>query len=131
MTRPLLPPAGSPARRGSIVIYAVILIVFLREVVDVATTLGTGAAPNWGSAVRIVVTLVLLYGLYRGYLWARMLLIVLGMIALAVLLAAIMSRPWDGASAAASVIAAAYLAIVVILAFSPAVRAYEDWRQEG
>ena len=86
--------------------------------------------PNWGSAVRIVVTLALAYGLYRGLMWARMLLIVLGMVAFAFVLAAIMSHPWGGISTFATVVAAVYLAIVAVLAFSPAVRAYEAWRQE-
>lgn len=130
MIRPFLPPPGSPARRGAFLIYTIILLVLMREVADVALSLMSDVTPNWASAVRIFVTLGLSYGLYRGLLWARMLLIVLGMVAFAFVLAAIMSHPWDGTSTFAAVLAVAFLAIVAILAFSSAVRAYEAWRQD-
>ncbi len=130
MLGPLLPPAATAARRGALIVYAVILLILAREVADVAFALTSGVEPNWGSAVRIIVTLGLVYGLYRGFLWARMLLIVVGMVAFAFVLAALMSHPWDGISTFAVLVALVYLAIVVVLAFSPAVRAYEAWRQE-
>ncbi len=102
----------------------------MREVADVALTLKSGRGPDWASAVRIFVTLGLAYGLYRGLMWARMLLIVLGMVAFAFVLAAVISHPWDGTSTFAAALAAVFLAIVAILAFSSAVRAYEAWRQD-
>ena len=130
MLGPFLPPAASPARRGAVIVYTLVFLILAREVADVALALMSDVEPNWGSAVRIIVTLGLAYGLFRGFMWARMLLIVVGMVAFAFVLAAIMSHPWDGISTFAILVAAVYLAIVVVLAFSPAVRAYEAWRQE-
>ena len=131
MSLNLMPLDNAPARNGAVIVYAVIFVIALQAVGDIYLALVSGVTPGWGTAVRIIVTLLLIYGLYRGMMWARMLIIVFGMVGIAFVLAAITSHPWSGISTFGVVIVAVYLLIIAVLVFSPAVRAYESWRQSA
>jgi hypothetical protein len=127
MTKPTLSDAAQIVR-GQRIIIAAISVSLLITAADMAIAIIAGTWKPEISAIRLVLIGILLWAMYRGRTWARLLFLILVMVGMAFAGAILIEPPKENADAArvfSAVVLASGAALVWFLSFDKSLVHYE------